>query len=109
MLTTLRRHILASADVFLTDLSETTLLRLGLNAASLTAVRPDLIQGQVSGFGENNKFSHLAADGERFAAEESLVAAAIGRMMVFEGVGRASWSGLSGAQGGDPWSQPSHC
>lgn len=80
------RHILASADVFLTDLSETTLLRLGLNAASLTAVRPDLIQGQVSGFGDNNKFSHLAADGERFAAEESLVAAAIGRMMVFEGV-----------------------
>ena len=82
----IRQHILASADVFLTDLSAAALLRLGLNWSSLEPLRPDLIQGQISSFGEDNKYSHLAANGERLAADESLVAAAIGRMMVFEGV-----------------------
>ena len=82
----IRQHILASADVFLTDLSAAALVQLGLNWSSLEPLRPDLIQGQISGFGEDNKYSHLAANGESLAADESLVAAAIGRMMVFEGV-----------------------
>jgi len=82
----IRQHILASADVFLTDLSAAALVQLGLNWSSLEPLRPDLIQGQISGFGEDNKYSHLAANGESLVADESLVAAAIGRMMVFEGV-----------------------
>ena len=84
--TKIRQHILASADVFLTDLSASALAQLGLGWPDFEPQRPDLIQGQVSGFGEDNKYSHLAANGESLAVDESLVAAAIGRMMVFEGV-----------------------
>ncbi|MDB9757444.1 CoA transferase, partial [Pseudomonadales bacterium] len=53
----IRQHILASADVFLTDLSAAALVQLGLNWSSLEPLRRDLIQGQISGFGEDNKFS----------------------------------------------------
>ena len=88
--TKIRQHILDSADVFLTDLSASALAQLGLSWSSFGPLRPDLIQGQVSGFGENNKYSHLAANGESLAVDESLVAAAIGRMMVFEGVAERS-------------------
>jgi crotonobetainyl-CoA:carnitine CoA-transferase CaiB-like acyl-CoA transferase len=82
----IRKHIVRSADVFITDLSEQTLKQLQLDWHSLQAVRGDLVQAEVSGFGESNKFSHLAATADTLAADESLVAAAIGRMMVFEGV-----------------------
>ncbi len=82
----IRQHILHSADVFLTDLSALALAQLGLSWPDFEPLRPDLIQGQISGFGEANKYSHLAANGKSFAVDESLVAAAIGRMMVFEGV-----------------------
>ena len=82
----IHQHILDSADVFLTDLAVDALEHLGLGESSFATSRPDLIQGQISGFGEDSKYSHLAANGESLAADESLVAAAIGRMMVFEGV-----------------------
>ena len=82
----IRQHILDSADVFITDLSRTRLAQLGLDWQSLSASRPDLVHAEVSAFGDDNPFSVLAADGDRGLPAESLVAAAIGRMMVFEGV-----------------------
>ena len=57
--TKIRQHILDSADVFLTDLSASALAQLGLSWSSFEPLRPDLIQGQVSGFGENNKYCLL--------------------------------------------------
>ncbi len=84
----IRAHILASADVFVTDLSAQRLAQLGLDWPTLGAARPDLVHAEVSAFGDDNPFSPLAADGERGMPEESLVAAAIGRMMLFEGVAK---------------------
>ena len=82
----IRRHIVASADVFLTDLSSQTLQDLGLDWATLRRSRPDLIHAEVSAFGDNNPYSGLAAHGAQGMPNESLVAAAIGRMMIFEGL-----------------------
>jgi crotonobetainyl-CoA:carnitine CoA-transferase CaiB-like acyl-CoA transferase len=82
----IRRHILASADVFLTDLSLPTLQTLGLDWATLSQSRPDLVHAEVSAFGDDNPYSGLAANGAQGMPDESLVAAAIGRMMIFEGV-----------------------
>lgn len=83
---TIRTHILNSADVFVTDLSARRLAELGLDWQTLGARRPDLIHAEVSAFGDDNPFSGLAADGEQGMPAESLVAAAIGRAMIFEGV-----------------------
>jgi len=85
---TIREHILASADVFVTDLSVERLEELGLDWSALGARRPDLVHAEVSAFGDGNPFSILAADGDRGMPRESLVAAAIGRMMLFEGVAK---------------------
>ena len=85
---TLREHILASADVFVTDLSVERLRELGLDWSALGARRPDLVHAEVSAFGDDNPFSILAADGDRGMPQESLVAAAVGRMMLFEGVAK---------------------
>ena len=85
---TIRAHILNSADVFLTDLSAKRLAELGLDWQTLGGQRPDLIHAEVSAFGDGNPFSGLAADGEQGMPEESLVAAAIGRTMIFEGVAK---------------------
>ena len=84
----IRAHILNSADVFLTDLSARRLAELGLDWQTLGGQRPDLIHAEVSAFGDDNPFSGLAADGEQVMPEESLVAAAIGRAMIFEGVAK---------------------
>ena len=75
-----------AADVFLTDLATPTLAAMGLDQGTLRVERPDMVIAQVSGFGEGNPYSHLAANGDRVPVDESLVAAAIGRMNVFEGV-----------------------
>jgi len=82
----IRQHILSSADVFVTDLSATRLQELGLDWPSLSTQRPDLIHAEVSAFGDDNPYAELAADGAQGMPSESLVAAAIGRMMIFEGV-----------------------
>ena len=84
----IREHIFASADVFVTDLNVERLGELGLDWSALGARRPDLVHAEVSAFGDNNPFSILAADGDRGMPQESLVAAAIGRMMLFEGVAK---------------------
>ena len=44
---TLREHILASADVFVTDLSVERLRELGLDWSALSARRPDLVHAEV--------------------------------------------------------------
>jgi crotonobetainyl-CoA:carnitine CoA-transferase CaiB-like acyl-CoA transferase len=59
----LRHHIVASADVFLTDLSSQSLQELGLDWATLRQSRPDLIHAEVSAFGDDNPYSGLAAHG----------------------------------------------
>ena len=82
----LRGLIIDSADVFLTDLCVARLHELGLSWEILGAQREDLIYAEVSGFGEHSCYAHLAADGAQGPVDESVVAAAIGRMMVFEGV-----------------------
>lgn len=84
----IREHVLASADEFLTDLGSHWLGQLGLDWSTLSALRADLIYAEVSAFGDNNAYSTLAADGERGMPRESIVAAAIGRMMLFEGVAK---------------------
>ena len=71
------------ADVFITDLSERRLRELGVDADTLRAECPDLIHARVSAFDDHNPYSHL---GDLCQPDESVVAAAIGRMMVFEGV-----------------------
>ncbi|MEC8500844.1 MAG: CoA transferase [Pseudomonadota bacterium] len=71
------------ADVFITDLSERRLMELGVDADTLRAECPDLIHARVSAFDDHNPYSHL---GDQHQPDESVVAAAIGRMMVFEGV-----------------------
>jgi crotonobetainyl-CoA:carnitine CoA-transferase CaiB-like acyl-CoA transferase len=75
--------VLENADVFITDLSEERLLNLQLSADGLRKQRPNLIHARVSAFDEQNPYSHL---GDWSQPHESVVAAAIGRMMVFEGV-----------------------
>ena len=69
------------ADVFITDLSERRLMELGVDADTLRAECPDLIHARVSAFDDHNPYSHL---GDQHQPDESVVAAAIGRMMVFE-------------------------
>jgi crotonobetainyl-CoA:carnitine CoA-transferase CaiB-like acyl-CoA transferase len=96
----LRHHIVASADVFLTDLSSQSLQELGLDWATLRQSRPDLIHAEVSAFGDDNPYSGLAAHGAQGMPEESLVAAAIGRMMIFEGLAQRQGPAYPGVRVG---------
>ena len=57
-------------------------MELGVDADTLRAECPDLIHARVSAFDDHNPYSHL---GDQHQPDESVVAAAIGRMMVFEG------------------------
>ena len=52
----MREHILASADVFVTDLSVERLRELGLDWPALGTRRPDLVHAEVSAFGDDNPF-----------------------------------------------------
>lgn len=79
----LTQLILHHADVLITDLSESRLTQLELTAGELRQQRPDLICARVSAFDDHNPYSHL---GNCAQPDESAVAAAIGRLMVFEGV-----------------------
>ena len=96
----LRHHIVASADVFLTDLSSQSLQELGLDWATLRQSRPDLIHAEVSAFGDDNPYSGLAAHGAQGMPDESLVAAAIGRMMIFEGLAQRQGPAYPGVRVG---------
>lgn len=96
----IRRHIVASADVFLTDLSPQALQDLGLDWATLSQSRPDLIHAEVSAFGDGNPYAGLAADGAQGMPNESLVAAAIGRMMIFEGLAQRPGPAYAGLRVG---------
>ena len=59
----IRAHILASSDVFVTDLSAHRIGQLGLDWPSLGAASPVLVHHEVSAIGDVNPFSPLAADG----------------------------------------------
>ena len=77
----LRSLIVEAADAVVTTLDRARREALGLDYASLSATRPDLVYGVVSGFGEDGPYKD-------YAAVEAVVAAKFGRMMSLEGIAR---------------------
>ena len=77
----LRSLIVDAADAVVTTLDRARREALGLDYASLSATRPDLVYGVVSGFGEDGRYKD-------YAAVEAVVAAKFGRMMSLEGIAR---------------------
>ena len=77
----LRSLIVDAADAVVTTLDRARREALGLDYASLSATRPDLVYGVVSGFGEDGPYKD-------YAAVEAVVAAKFGRMMSLEGIAR---------------------
>ena len=77
----LRSLIVDAADAVVTTLDRARREALGLDYASLSARRPDLVYGVVSGFGEDGPYKD-------YAAVEAVVAAKFGRMMSLEGIAR---------------------
>ncbi len=77
----LRSLIVDAADAVVTTLDRARREALGLDHASLSATRPDLVYGVVSGFGEDGPYKD-------YAAVEAVVAAKFGRMMSLEGIAR---------------------
>ena len=75
----LRSLIVDGADAVVTTLDRKRRESLGLDYATVSATRPDLVYGVVSGFGEDGPYKD-------YAAVEAVVAAKFGRMMSFEGV-----------------------
>ena len=75
----LRSLIVDTADGVMTTLRIERRRELELDVESLREVRPDLVYGCVSGFGEKGPYSH-------YPGYEALVAAKSGRMMNFAGV-----------------------
>ena len=75
----LRSLIVDGADAVVTALDRRRRQSLGLDYASLSATRGDLVYGVVSGFGEDGPYKD-------YAAVEAVVAAKFGRMMSLEGV-----------------------
>ena len=80
-LNNLRSLIVDAADAVVTTLDRARREALGLDYASLSATRPDLVYGVVSGFGEDGPYKD-------YAAVEAVVAAKFGRMMSLEGIAR---------------------
>ena len=68
----------AAADIVVTDLTTQTSTAAGLSAEQLREQFPGLIYCQVSGFGHTGPMAHLPG-------YEHLVAAASGRMLLFQG------------------------
>lgn len=89
----LRSLIIDSADGVMTTLGAKKRERLGLDIESLQKIRPDLVYGTVSGFGEKGPYSH-------YPGYEALVAAKSGRMMNFAGVANRDGPNYSALQVG---------
>ena len=75
----LRAVVADTADALVTTLPRRRRERLGLDYASLSARRPDLVYGTVSGFGEDGPYRD-------YPAVEAVVAAKYGRMASLEGI-----------------------
>ena len=75
----LRSLIIDATDAVVTTLDRERRRALGLDYARLSASRPDLVYGVISGFGEDGPYRD-------YAAVESVVAAKFGRMMSLEGI-----------------------
>lgn len=75
----LRSLIIDGADAVVTTFDRERWRALGLDYASLSSTRADLVYGVVSGFGEDGPYKD-------YAAVEAVVAAKFGRMMSLEGV-----------------------
>ena len=75
----LRSLIIDASDAVVTTLDRERRQALGLDYASLSEHRADLVYGVVSGFGEDGPYRD-------YAAVESVVAAKFGRMMGLEGI-----------------------
>ena len=75
----LRETVIESADAVVTTLKPATLTRIGFDGQSLAAERPDLVFGQVSGFGNDGPYKD-------YPGYEGVVAAKSGRMLNFAGV-----------------------
>ena len=75
----LRSLIIDASDAVVTTLDRERRQALGLDYATLSESRADLVYGVVSGFGEDGPYRD-------YAAVESVVAAKFGRMMSLEGV-----------------------
>ena len=54
-------RLVESADVFLTNLRKSTKPRLGIDYASISAVNPQIVHANVSGFGPEGKMSDIGA------------------------------------------------
>ncbi len=74
-----RSLIVDGADAVVTTLGRERRQALGLDYATLSETRSDLVYGVVSGFGEDGPYRD-------YAAVEAVVAAKFGRMMSLEGV-----------------------
>ena len=75
----LRSVLTDTADAVVTTLPRLRRDALGLDHATLSASRPDLVYGTVSGFGEDGPYRD-------YPAIESVVAAKFGRMASLEGI-----------------------
>lgn len=89
----LRKLILDTGDAVVTTLSQENRESFGFDAKSLRSVRPDLIVGVISGFGERGPYRH-------YPGYEGLVAAKSGRMLNFAGVADRSGPNYSALQVG---------
>jgi len=88
-----RELIVTTADGVITTLKSAKREALGLDGSELTKVRPDLVYGVVTGFGERGPYAHLPG-------YEGVVAAKSGRMLGFEGVADRSGPNYSALQVG---------
>ena len=75
----LRSVLTETADAVVTTLPRVRRDALGLDHATLSASRPDLVYGMVSGFGEDGPYRD-------YPAVEAVVAAKFGRMASLEGI-----------------------
>ena len=75
----LRAVLVDTADAVVTTLPRERRQALGLDYGSLSAQRPDLVYGTVSGFGEDGPY-------RGYPAVEAVVAAKYGRMASLEGI-----------------------
>ena len=93
LLADLKRLISETADAVVTTLSKTKRETLGLDANSLRTIRPDLVYGVISGFGERGPYKN-------YPGYEGIVAAKSGRMLNFAGVADRTGPNFSALQVG---------
>lgn len=69
----LLRELVAKADVIVTDWQREELLALGLDYASVSSMRPDIVFGRISGFGPHGPDRDLPAIDELAAARTGMM------------------------------------